>query len=368
MQPITAIAEKAGILEDELELYGRYKAKIDYGGPRPPQGQAGRQDTSTSRPSRRRRWARARPSRPSASPGPERHRQARHAALCASRRWARSSASRAAPPAAATRQVIPMEDFNLHLTGDIHAVGAANNLLAAFVDNHIMHGNAARTSTRSRIPWRRVRRHQRPRAARDRHRPRRPAQRPTRARPASTSPWPARSWPSSPSRPTCKDLRERLGRIVVRLRATTGKPVTAEDLGVAGAMTVLLKDAIKPNLVQTLEGSAALRPRGPVRQHRPRQQLDPRRPVGPEAQRLRRHRERLRRRHGRREVHRHQVPLRRASRPSAVVMVGHHARAQDARRRAAGRRRQAARPGLHEEQRRALAEGLRATSPSRSRT
>ena len=125
-------------------------------------------------------------------------------------------------------QVVPMEDFNLHLTGDMHAVGVAHNLLAAIIDNHLYHGNqleidparscgrACSTSAtapcaRSSSAWAATRTA-------------------IRARPASTSPSRPRSWPSSPSRPDLTDLRARLGRIVVAM-PTRRRPVTAEDLG-----------------------------------------------------------------------------------------------------------------------------------------
>ena len=95
-------------------------------------------------------------------------------------------------------QVVPMEDINLHFTGDFHAITAAHNLLSAMIDNHLYWGNALDIDSR-RIVWRRVHRHERPGAARDRL-PRSAAS-PTafRARPASTSPSPRRSWRSSAS-------------------------------------------------------------------------------------------------------------------------------------------------------------------------
>ena len=83
-------------------------------------------------------------------------------------------------------------------------------------------------------------------------------------RPGSTSRRHPRSWRSPPSRAICRDLRARLGRITAGYSRADGKPVTAEDLRAAGAMTVLLKDALKPNLVQTLEGQPALVHCGPL--------------------------------------------------------------------------------------------------------
>ena len=139
------------------------------------------------------------------------------------------------------------------------------------------------------------------------------------------------------------DLRARLGRIVLATRVD-GTPVTADDLGVAGAMTVLLRDAIKPNLLQTLEGGPAFVHCGPFAQHRPRQQLDHRRPARARHERDRLHGGGLRGRHGRREVLRHQVPGVRAG-PGCGRRGRHGPGAQDARRRRQDRGRQAARPG-----------------------
>ncbi|MFH1536326.1 MAG: formate--tetrahydrofolate ligase [Patescibacteria group bacterium] len=155
-------------------------------------------------------------------------------------------------------QIIPMEDFNLHLTGDIHAIGLAHNLLAAFIDNHIFHGNKLNINPQS-VTFRRV---------------------------VDVSDRALRSIiiglnNEGVQRETgyditvasevmailaltsgLKDLRNRLGKIVI---GTTleGKPVAAEDLKVAGAMTVLLRDAIKPNLMQTLENTPAFVHCGP---------------------------------------------------------------------------------------------------------
>ena len=151
-------------------------------------------------------------------------------------------------------QVIPMEDFNLHLTGDTHAIGAAHNLAAAFIDNHVHHGNALRIDANN-IVWPRVMDIS-DRAlrdivvglgGRDNGYPRQTQFVITVASEVMAILALARD---------LRDLRERLGRIVL---ATTrdGAPVTAEDLKVAGSMAVLLKDALKPNLMQTLEGGPA---------------------------------------------------------------------------------------------------------------
>ena len=157
-------------------------------------------------------------------------------------------------------QIAPMEDINLHFTGDIHAVSTANNLLAAALDNHLHHGNALSIDPR-RVLWRRAL------DMNDR------ALRQTVVGLGGTS--------SSVPRETGFDiavasevmailclsestaeLKERLGRVVVA-QTYAGQPVCAADLNVHGAMAVLLKDAIKPNLVQTLEGNPALVHGGP---------------------------------------------------------------------------------------------------------
>jgi formate--tetrahydrofolate ligase len=157
-------------------------------------------------------------------------------------------------------QVVPMEEMNLHLTGDFHAVTSANNMLAALIDNHIYQGNQ-RSINIKRVTWRRVM------DVNDRSLrniviglgttldgvPRESGFDITAASELmavlglSTS---------------LQDLRERLGRIVVGYDRH-GEPVTAEDIKGAGAMAVLLKDALNPNLMQTLEGTPALIHTGP---------------------------------------------------------------------------------------------------------
>ncbi len=157
-------------------------------------------------------------------------------------------------------QVVPMEEFNLHLTGDVHAVGLAHNLCAAFLDNHLFRKNKLGIDT-DRIFWRRV---------------------------VDVSDRSLRNvriglggGENGVERDTgfditvaseimailalttsLKDLRKRISRIVVALRKD-GSPVTCEDLKVAGAMTVLLKDAIKPNLLQTLDNTPCFVHAGP---------------------------------------------------------------------------------------------------------
>ena len=157
-------------------------------------------------------------------------------------------------------QVVPMEDFNLHLTGDVHAVGLAHNLLAAFIDNHIYHGNQLKIDALG-ITWPRVvdvsdralRQIIVGLGGRENGLPRQTGFDITVA---------SEVMAILALTTSLKDLRERLGRIVIGLNMEK-KAVTAEDLKVAGAMAVLLKEAIKPNLVQTLEHTPVFVHAGP---------------------------------------------------------------------------------------------------------
>ena len=157
-------------------------------------------------------------------------------------------------------QVVPMEDINLHFTGDFHAIGAANNLLAAMLDNHIQQGNALGIDVR-RITWKRAV------DMNDR------ALRRIVCGLGGTGNGVPRedgfdiTVASEVMAVLClssdlADLKARLSRIVVAYTAD-GRAVTAGDLKAAGAMTALLKEALKPNLVQTLEGTPALIHGGP---------------------------------------------------------------------------------------------------------
>ncbi len=158
-------------------------------------------------------------------------------------------------------QVVPMEDINLHFTGDFHAIGVAHNLLSAMIDNHINHGNALDIDPR-RIQWKRV------------------VDMNDRALRKITvgQGGPANGYlredgydivvASEIMAILClatnrADLKERLGRIVIAYKADRTTPVYARDLNAHGAMAALLKDAIKPNLVQTLENNLAIIHGGP---------------------------------------------------------------------------------------------------------
>ncbi|HEY6777308.1 MAG TPA: formate--tetrahydrofolate ligase [Thermoleophilaceae bacterium] len=158
-------------------------------------------------------------------------------------------------------QVVPMEDLNLHFTGDIHAIGAANNLLAALLDASILHGNPHAIDA-LRVDWKRaldmndraLRQITIGQGGRANGYPRETGFDITAASEVMAILAVSRD---------VHDLRERLGAITVAHSYDGGKPVTAEDLGAAGAMTVLLKDALKPNLIQTLEGQPCLMHAGP---------------------------------------------------------------------------------------------------------
>ena len=157
-------------------------------------------------------------------------------------------------------QVIPMEDINLHFNGDLHAIGVANNLLAALLDNHIHHGNALDIDVR-RVTWKRVL-DMNDRALRDI----------TVALGGPGNGYPRQDGfdivvASEIMAIFClatdlDDLKARLGRIVVAYTRDR-QPVTAADLKAEGALTAVLKDALAPNLVQTLEGTPAFVHGGP---------------------------------------------------------------------------------------------------------
>ncbi|WP_097027575.1 formate--tetrahydrofolate ligase [Clostridium peptidivorans] len=157
-------------------------------------------------------------------------------------------------------QVVPMEDINLHFTGDMHAITAANNLLAAAIDNHINHGNTLNIDIRQ-IVWKRVL-DMNDRALRS----------VVVALGGKANGYPREdsfmiTVASEVMAVLClaadlMDLKERLGKMIVAYNGE-GQPVTAKDLNVHGAMALVLKDAIKPNIVQTLENTPALVHGGP---------------------------------------------------------------------------------------------------------
>ncbi len=258
MRPITEIAKVAGVDEQYIEQYGRYKAKVDYSLLKDsPRGEgklilvtaitptpAGEGKTTTtiglsdglSRIGKNVVVALREPSL-----GPV-------------------FGVKGGAAGGGYAQVVPMEDINLHFTGDFHAIGAANNLLAAMLDNHIYQGNALRIDPR-RITWKRcVDMNDRQLrfvtdglGGRVNGTPREDGFDITVA-----SEIMAVFCLSS----SITDLKERLSRIVVGY-TYDDEPVTAGDLGAVGAMAALLKDALKPNLVQTLEGTPAFVHGGP---------------------------------------------------------------------------------------------------------
>ncbi len=259
MQPITDIAEKAGILPDELELYGKYKAKLSAETwnrlENQPDGKlvlvtainptpAGEGKTTTT----------VGLGQAMAHLGQK--------AIIALREPSLGPVFGIKGGAAGGgyAQVVPMEDINLHFTGDMHAITAANNLLCAMLDNHLQQGNELSIDPR-RILFTRVL-DMNDRALRNI----------TIGLGGKINGVPREDHfmitvASEVMAILClaqdiRDLKQRLGNILVAYRYD-GTPVYARDLGAAGAMTALLKDAIKPNLVQTLEGTPCLMHGGP---------------------------------------------------------------------------------------------------------
>lgn len=258
MRPIAEIAQKAGIADEYLESYGRYKAKVD---PRllkesdRPEGKLILVTAITPTP--------AGEGKTTTTIGlADGLRHIGKNAVVALREPSLGPVFGIKGGAAGGgyAQVVPMEDINLHFTGDFHAIGAANNLLAAMLDNHIYQGNALHIDPR-RITWRRcVDMNDRQLrfitdglGGRVNGVPREDGYDITVA-----SEIMAVFCLSS----SITDLKERLFRIVVGYTYDE-QPVTAGQLGAVGAMAALLKDAIKPNLVQTLEGTPAFVHGGP---------------------------------------------------------------------------------------------------------
>ena len=259
LRPIAEIAEELGLTPDEYDLYGKYKAKVDLAvverlADRPDgklvcvtaitPTKAGEGKTTTS-----------------VSLTQGLGHIGRRVALCL--REASLGPVFGIKGGAAGggyAQVVPMEDLNLHFTGDIHAIGAANNLLAAMLEAHLLHGNKLGIDPLS-ISWRRcvdindraLRQIVLGLGGRANGFPRETGYDITAASEVMAILAVARD---------LHDLRKRLGAITVGY-TWEGEPVVAEQLQAAGAMTVLLKDAIKPNLVQTLEGQAAFVHCGP---------------------------------------------------------------------------------------------------------
>ena len=259
MHPIADIAATAGIDETYLEQYGRYKAKID---PQLLKDRAERPDgklilVTAINPTP------AGEGKTTTSVGlADGLRKIGKNAVAALREPSLGPVFGVKGGAAGGgyAQVVPMEDINLHFTGDFHAIGAANNLLAAMLDNHIQQGNALGIDVKQ-ITWKRcvdmndrqLRQIVDGLGGRIQGVPREDGFDITVA--------------SEVMAVLClasdiTDLKARLGRMIVAY-TFDGKPVTAHDLKAEGAMTALLKDALKPNLVQTLEGTPTLIHGGP---------------------------------------------------------------------------------------------------------
>ena len=257
-QRITEIAAAAGIDEKYLEMYGNYKAKIDYkllNETTAPDGKlilvtaitptpAGEGKTTTSvglADGLRKLGKKATVALREPSLGPV-------------------FGVKGGAAGGGYAQVVPMEDINLHFTGDFHAIGAANNLMAAMLDNHIQQGNALGIDVKQ-ITWKRavdmndrqLRHIINGLGGKMQGVPREDGFEITVA-----SEIMAVLCLSS----SITDLKERLGKMIVAY-TFDGKPVTAHDLKAEGAMAALLKDAMKPNLVQTLEGTPAFIHGGP---------------------------------------------------------------------------------------------------------
>jgi formate--tetrahydrofolate ligase len=258
--PIVEIAKKMGLQEDEIDLYGKYKAKIDFDSALErlkdkPNGKYIDVTAITPTPLGEGKTVTSIGLTESlAKIGKNVVLTLREPSL------GPVFGIKGGAAGGGYSQVVPMEDLNLHFTGDIHAVGAANNLLAAMIDTSILLGNPLNIDPMT-ISWRRVVDIS-DRALRDiviglggreNGYPRQTGYDITVASEVMAILALARD---------LKDLRQRLSRIVVAY-TYDGKPVTAEDLKAAGAMTVLLKEALKPNLIQTLEHNPCIMHAGP---------------------------------------------------------------------------------------------------------
>ena len=258
MQPIMQIADRAHVDEKYVEPYGRYKAKIDPALLRETRRSDGKLVLVTAI---------------TPTPAGEGKTTTTIGLADGLRRIGKDAVVALREPSLGPvfgvkggaagggyAQVVPMEDINLHFTGDFHAIGAANNLLAAMLDNHIQQGNALGIDPR-RITWKRcVDMNDRQLrfvvdglGGKANGTPREDGFDITVASEIMAVFCLASS---------VADLKERLGRIVVAY-TYDDKPVTAADLKAVGAMTALLRDALKPNLVQTLEGTPAFVHGGP---------------------------------------------------------------------------------------------------------
>ena len=258
MKPITEIAKTAGVDNEYLELYGNYKAKVDYRLLRESKRPDGKLILVTAI---------------NPTPAGEGKTTTTVGLADAMRKLGKNTLVALREPSLGPvfgvkggaagggyAQVVPMEDINLHFTGDFHAIGAANNLCAAMLDNHIQQGNLLGIDVK-RITWKRcvdmndrqLRNIVDGLGGRMQGVPREDGFDITVASEIMAVLCLSADIP---------DLKARLGRMVVAY-TYDGKPVTAHDLKAEGAMAALLKDALKPNLVQTLEGTPAFIHGGP---------------------------------------------------------------------------------------------------------
>ena len=257
MLPISEIAAKAGLTEDQLEHYGKYKAKVDIHSMKDMPSKAKLILVTAINPTP------AGEGKTTTSVGlaDALNLTGRKAMLCLREpSLGPVFGVKGGAAGGGYAQVVPMEDINLHFTGDFHAIGAANNLIAAMLDNHIKQGNSLNIDPR-RIAWRRCV------DMNDRQLrnvvdgmggigdgvPRQDGFDITVASEVMAVFCLATS---------LEDLKARLGRMVIAYTYDK-KPVTVSDIKAEGACTALLKDAIKPNLVQTLENNPAFVHGGP---------------------------------------------------------------------------------------------------------
>ena len=259
LEPITEVAERCGIPEEELELYGKYKAKLSEDYIRSLQDKrdgklilvtainptpAGEGKTTTT-----------------VGLGEAFGRLGKNAVIALREpSLGPCFGVKGGAAGGGMAQVVPMEDLNLHFTGDFHAITSANNLLAALLDNHSQQGNALRIDTRN-IVWKRCL------DMNDRVLRNVVVGMGSRADGFVREDHFVITVASEIMAVLClaedmRDLKKRLGKIVVAYDMD-GQPVTAEDLQAVGSMAALLKDAMKPNLIQTLEHTPALVHGGP---------------------------------------------------------------------------------------------------------
>lgn len=258
MSPIEDIAGKIGIGEQWLECYGEYKAKVDLGYLGDNKNADGKLILVTA-----------------ITPTPAGEGKTTTAIGLADglRKIGKNAAAALREPSLGPvfgikggacgggyAQIVPMEDINLHFTGDIHAIGAANNLLAAMIDNHIMHGNALGIDT-ERITWRRCvdMNDRQLRYIRDGLGGEKDGVERDDGFDITVA---SEIMAILCLAESAADLKARLARIVIGYD-TQNRPVTCSRLKAQGAMAALLKDAIKPNIVQTLEGTPAFVHGGP---------------------------------------------------------------------------------------------------------